>query len=796
MLSRLRQALDRISLPPALAARMNFTRLRTKLTVLYMGLFGVALMLVALAVVTAVTDSARRVVRNELIASGAVYGQVWASRSDQLRQGASVLAQDYGFREAVATGDEATVRSALDNLRDRQRVEGALILGVDGYVTAAGLSLDDATIDTLWTGLDSGTVDSGVLSIAGQPYKVVAAPVLAPILIGWVVFVEPMDGAHMRQLEALSSIPLSAAVATRGQDGWQGRADIRRAIETGLAGGGLVPGTARTDQGESMVLARALPSFDTQSPAALVLTYPLSKAMKPYEAMFIWLGVIGLAGLAMLAGGTWVLARGVTEPIMALDDAVHRLQQGDHAVVAVTSADEIGRLAQSFNAMAGDIRDREARLTHMALHDQETGLPNRLALERRAAKVEDGYLILFGIERFNVVRNAIGYDSASRLIATLGARLSTLADGAPVSRISAGILGVAISAPDAETALAEAERMTAQAEAPILLDGAPIDIAVTAGVAIAAEAPVGTASPIDRAAIAVDQARGLRCKAALFDAGLYGDPGGNLSLISDLMAAMRNGEFSLAYQPKYDLREDRITGVEALARWTHPRRGFVSPDLFIGMAEETGHIRPLTEWIIKRAIADQALMSQAGHPMMISVNISGRLLSDSDFAAFALDQVTTSGAELCFEITETAVMENPEKALAIIDRFTAAGIAVSIDDYGSGLSSLAYLKQIRADELKIDKAFILSLDESARDALLVKSTIDLAHSLGLKVTAEGVETPTALALLRGMGCDIAQGYLIGRPMPLAALLEQVRTPAQSDLTAGAASKPSRARRSA
>ena len=158
------------------------------------------------------------------------------------------------------------------------------------------------------------------------------------------------------------------------------------------------------------------------------------------------------------------------------------------------------------------------------------------------------------------------------------------------------------------------------------------------------------------------------------------------------------------------------------------------------------------------------------------MNISGRLLSDEAFADVAVGAVTDSGARLCFEITETAVMTNPDIALRIIDRFADAGIAISLDDYGSGLSSLAYLKQIRADELKIDKAFILGLDQSARDGLLVKSTIDLAHGLGLKVTAEGVETPTALALLRGMGCDLAQGYLIGRPVSLDALLERLADP--------------------
>ena len=772
----------------------RFTRLRTRLTVLYMGLFGVALVLVATAVVTAVSGSARRVVRNELTAAGAVYGQIWQARSAQLQQGAAVLAQDYGFREAVATADEATVSSALDNLRGRQKVDGALILSTDGHATTAGVSLDDATLDTLWTGLDSGHIESGVITIGGEPYQAVAAPVMAPVLIGWVVFVERLDQAQMRQLESLSAIPLSATVVTRSSLGWRdaggGRSRVSDVVEHEMARGQPLATTARTADGPSMLLARPLPSFDAKAPAALLLTYPLDRAMKPYEALFVWLAVIGVAGMLLLMAGAWFLARGVTGPIVALDDAVHRLQQGEYAEVAVTSGDEIGRLAGSFNAMAGDIRDREARLTHMALHDQETGLANRAALERRASGSARAYVVLFGIDRFEVVRNAIGYDSMARLIGALGMRLSALAGGAPLARIGAGALGLVIEAEDDASALAEVERLGEAAAAPVRLDGAPVDITLTAGIAPVGGA-AGIASPIDRAAVAVDQARAARRPALLFDADAYGDPAGNLSLVGELMAGLRNGEFSLHYQPKYDLRQDRITGVEALARWTHSRRGSVSPDLFIGMAEETGHIRPLTEWIVLQAIADQQALEAAGRPLLISVNISGRLLSDAGFADFCLQAVEGSAARLCFEITETAVIDNPDKALAIIDRFAAAGISVSIDDYGSGLSSLAYLKQIKADELKIDKAFILTLDQSARDGLLVKSTIDLAHSLGLKVTAEGVETPTALALLRGMGCDMAQGYLIGRPMALTALIERLAESQDPDAAAPPRAAPKR-----
>jgi len=760
---------------------IRFRRLQTRLTVLYMGLFGFALLLVAIAVVTAVTRSAQTVVRGELSASGAVYNQIWAARSGQLRQGAAVLAQDYGFREAVATNDEATVRSALDNLRARQKVDGAMIVGVDGYVTAAGLNPNEAAINTLFTGLESGAIDAGVLSIDDQPYQAVAAPIMAPVLIGWVVFVEHLDQSQMKNLEQLSAIPLSATVMTRSSTGWRdmagGASTLGATIDNQLKAETPHPVTASTADGPAMLLARPLPSFDDKSSAVLVLNYPLSRAMKPYQSLFIALAAIGLAGLGILMAGTWMLARGLTRPISALDDAVHRLQQGEHAEVAVTSTDEIGRLASSFNVMAGDIRDREARLTHMALHDQETGLPNRLSLERGAGNTPGAYVALIGVDRFEIVRNAIGYDSMAQLLAALGARLAGLTEGSSIARVG-GALGLVFQASDDAEALEIMAQTCEAAETPVKINGATVDVSLSAGLARAGKTMSSVDSAVDRAAIALDQTRAARRRCSMFDAGSYGDPGGNLSLISELMTAVQNGEVWVAYQPKYDLRADVINGCEALMRWRHPRRGFVSPDLFIGMAEETGHIRPLTEWVIRKAIEDQRTLAAAGHVLTVSVNISGRLLSDEEFAAFALNEVATSGADLCFEITETAVIDNPEIALGIIDRFAAAGIGVSIDDYGSGLSSLAYLKRIKADELKIDKAFVLSLDESSRDALLVKSTIDLAHSLGLKVVAEGVETPTALALLRGMGCDVAQGYLIGKPVALQDLVERLTTPVE------------------
>jgi EAL domain-containing protein (putative c-di-GMP-specific phosphodiesterase class I) len=309
----------------------------------------------------------------------------------------------------------------------------------------------------------------------------------------------------------------------------------------------------------------------------------------------------------------------------------------------------------------------------------------------------------------------------------------------------------------------------AELEQPLKVGGDVIDVTLHLGLASLVRG-AGPGAAIELANIALDQARGSKRKVAFFDAEAYGDPATNLSLMSGMLRALDDGAIELFYQPKFDMRRRVVTGVEALSRWRHPVRGMLSPDLFIPMAEETGHIRALTEWVFKAAIAAQARLADAGHVIDMSVNVSGRTLGEADFADFALAEAKHARGGLTIEITETAVIENPEVALAMLDRFAEAGLAISIDDFGTGLSSLAYLKRIRGQELKIDKSLVEGVTESKRDALIVRSTIDLAHSLGLKVTAEGVETNDCYALLSAMGCDVAQGYLIAKPMPLEDLL--------------------------
>jgi diguanylate cyclase len=244
----------------------------------------------------------------------------------------------------------------------------------------------------------------------------------------------------------------------------------------------------------------------------------------------------------------------------------------------------------------------------------------------------------------------------------------------------------------------------------------------------------------------------------------------NVDLAGDLALAVARNELFVVYQPKVHVRQRSISSAEALIRWQHPVLGLVMPDAFIALADVSGEMRAITLWTLQRVIADQQRLAKRGHGLRIFINISGCLLTDHVFIDAACALIEESDAEIGFEITETAVIRDPDLAIENLERCAAIGITLAIDDYGSGLSSLAYLKRLPATELKIDKMFITHLTSSHRDPLIVRSTIDLAHALDMEVTAEGVETPAALALLTVMGCEMVQGYLISPPLELPAFV--------------------------
>lgn len=257
--------------------------------------------------------------------------------------------------------------------------------------------------------------------------------------------------------------------------------------------------------------------------------------------------------------------------------------------------------------------------------------------------------------------------------------------------------------------------------------------------------------------------RRLELRARLEEQG-FGDPEKRLHLLNEFHRGMSEGHVQLQYQPQFHFHNQAIDSAEALMRWNSPSLGQIPPDQFISLAEEAGEIGALTKWAVTKAIEDHTRFAQAGHALRISVNLSAQLAGDTEFIDQLRDLLADKTDAISLELTESAIMDNPETAVENLSRLAEAGIRVSIDDYGTGMSSLFYLQTLPAHELKIDRRFISKLTSSRRDPVLVRSTIELAHALDLEVIAEGVEDVETHALLRAMGCDAVQGYFVGRPM--------------------------------
>ncbi|WP_297733892.1 EAL domain-containing protein [uncultured Maricaulis sp.] len=764
---------------------LTFRSLRTKLAVIYAGLFSLVLLSVGAAALFTVQNSATGMVRGEMSATAAVFNRIWDMHAEQMGDAADILSRDFGFRAAVATRDDPTIDSALENLRQRFGFDLAFVMTENGSIVGvepSGLEMRDGALFEILSSRDSA---GGVLLIAGAPHHAVARPVRAPTRVGWVVFAYRLSETGLSDLTELSSIPLDARLYWRESDGDWTAQDPDAPGLTHYTGGEI--DIAQFDRGVrytpgKAALASILPidAFIDGLPVALVLEYPVALAMAPFRGMFVSIAAAGLAGLLVLIVGTWILARGLTNPIQALERAARRLADGEAMRVDLAGRDEIARLASSFNTMGETIAAREQRIRELALRDSETGLPNLAALEGEVEMrllthpADQVYALTIGIDRFAEIRAAIGYRLASRILARIEERLCRVCPEAFIGRTASDTLGVVLTATDFRMALGGAAELCANANQAVAIEDERVDVHAAVGLVSVDKAADTGLSVIECSAVALDQARQADVPVTVFDSERYGDPTVKLSLMSRMMDGLGNGHLFLAYQPKYDFRTQQTTAVEALLRWQDPERGFIGPDDFIPLAEETGHILPLTEWVLDRAIADQVRMRAAGHDLQVAINISGRLVSDERFIRHALDRLSRHSGRICFEITETAVINKPDAALENIHVLRDAGISVSIDDYGAGLSSLSYLRSIPAEELKIDKAFVLELGTVQSDRLLVKSTIDLAHSLGMKVTAEGVEDAESIAILASMGADYAQGYHIGRPMPLAGFLDYMQ----------------------
>jgi len=431
-------------------------------------------------------------------------------------------------------------------------------------------------------------------------------------------------------------------------------------------------------------------------------------------------------------------------------------------------------------------RRAEARLQRQAWHDSLTDLPNRALLhERIAAALGDApdapaplALLLLDLDHFKEINDAFGHQRGDALLCGAADRLRGVARaGDTIARLGGDEFAVLLPGADAAGAVRVAHAIRAALDAPLTIDGQMLRVGASVGIALAPTHGADGTTLLRRADMAMYAAKRGRLGQALYEPAQDQHSPERLALIVALRDAIEQGALTLHYQPQVDLASGRVCGVEALVRWPHPERGLIPPDAFIPLAEQTGLIAPLTKWVLAEAIRQAREWQRAGLLLGVSVNLSMWNLHDPalpDRVAALLQDHGLSAAWLRLELTESALMADTDRTMDVLTRLAALGVCLAVDDFGSGYSSLAYLKRLPVDELKIDKGFVREMATNETDGAIVASTVALGHALGLRVVAEGIEDRAAWTLLAGMGCDVAQGYYLSRPLPPDALVRWLR----------------------
>jgi diguanylate cyclase (GGDEF)-like protein len=459
-----------------------------------------------------------------------------------------------------------------------------------------------------------------------------------------------------------------------------------------------------------------------------------------------------------------------------------RIAAGNYSELpAASRSDEIGELATAFKNMQQDIASRESRIMDLAYRDTLTGLPNRAlfadlldkAIADAVTAATPIAVLLMDLDHFKYVNDTLGHPIGDLLLREVAMRLQTVGtgEGDVVARLGGDEFALLLPGGGVAEAQRLARAILRALELPMTLQSHVVDVGASIGIAVFPEHGGEGATLLRRADIAMYAAKRNNCGVAVWDEAADQHSSERLSLLGDLRKAVDNDELTLAYQPKVPLRgAGGEHYAEALVRWRHPTRGLVQPIEFIPFAEQTGYIRAITQWVLAHAIAQCAEWRLDGLPMNVSINLSTRDLMDvtlPDRFVALLKRHRCSAQWITLEITESAVLDDPAHAIKNLERLHALGCKLAIDDYGTGYSSLAYLRRLPVHELKIDKSFVIGMATDAGDALIVRSTIELAHNLGLSVVAEGVENDATLDRLRAMGCDMVQGYLLSSAMGVA-----------------------------
>jgi len=766
-------------------AWLNPRRLQGRIVGLFLALLLVVQLVSFGAIRASITHNAEVSLAAELQTGERVLRRLLDQRAGKLHDAAELLAKDYGFRTTIGLSltEEGTVETIKDALVNQgERIGASVVAYFDDQLRLVAATRDGAAAfaPSLQQLVNSGNGNGTALAVlGGRVYQVVAVQVRTPAPVGWVLMGFAVDREVLDDLKALSDLQSVLLLQPHGQ-GWQGSvANLEGDTLATLQGqlGTQQPQDGVLALGGERMRARFLPLAAGDEHVGVLLLRSLDVALAPYRQLQLVLLGLTLLGVAVFAGVSVLLARGISGPITTLSAAARRLERGDYdtPVPAASRLDEVNKLALALESMREGIKRRDELVNNLAYVDQLTQLPNRARftemLHQHLLQAHaPGAVLMLDLDRFKHVNDVLGHEVGDRLLQSVALRLQALCEpvGAVLARLSGDEFAVLLAHSDARTASEAALAILKDFEQPLQIDNETIDLGAGIGIVLFPEHGTDVNLLLGRAELAMYAAKSRQCGSLIYHAQLDAGSQESLSLLSELRRAVENDELRLFLQPKIALQTGRVIGAEALVRWQHPTRGLVPPMQFIPFAEQTGFIRMLSAWVLAGAARFAREAADAGLTLRLSVNLSTRDLMDQDLPTkieAMLAPLQVPPGSLCLEITESAIMDDPARALSTLEHLHAMGFKLSIDDFGTGYSSLAYLKRLPVDELKIDKSFVMAMERDLDDARIVRSTIELAHNLGLTVVAEGLETAKAWAMLARLGCDEGQGYYICKPMP-------------------------------
>ncbi|MFZ2509448.1 MAG: EAL domain-containing protein [Steroidobacteraceae bacterium] len=756
---------------------------RNRLLVLIIGLIAVTQTVTLVAVLESTRRNVEIRAAQQLTAGSSYALQLLKFRASQLATGVAVLAADFGFREAVSTGDRPTILSAASN--HSRRIDADLMFLVDneGSLIAATGRVDPNFVAAMDDFTDRALLSPDMPHFAllsGRLYQFFAAPVRAPDTIAWVVMGFAVDDALAQKIGDLVGVGVSFIVV----DGVASR-NVASTLEPAARSPvppSPEPGSA--DSGPSRMMLRAEEflvyevSLEPGNQAVrLLLQKPAHEVLAPFltvrNAMLLVSGTALL--LAMIVAV--VLGRGATRPIEKLVAAARRIEDGEYSEpIAVGGSEEFRKLGGTLNAMQERVAEREARIRHQAFHDELTGLPNRAMAETtlagmlaKAGANTRVTVMVVHLGNLRELNASLGHRIGDEVLVATARRLSLACqNGDHVARLGASRYVMLLSRPhELEDAPRLAAALIDMLREPFTIGQVDVELHLTAGLCTSPEQGRAADEMMRRAEIALHDAQESSERIGSFRVGSDDEHRRRLEIMTDLRRAIENNELELAYQPKVAIATRRVTGVEALVRWTHPKLGPVSPAEFVPLCEQTGGSRQLTDWVLRAAIRQMSEWRRDNISLDVAINLSAGDIVDAGFGDVILRllaEYRVASTSLVLEITESAMMRDPVTAAGNMELLRVAGVRFSIDDFGTGYSSLSQLRKLPVDELKIDRSFVSRAHLDADDASIVSSTIELGHNLGLKVVAEGVEEADTLLMLHELGCDYAQGFVISRPM--------------------------------